>query len=208
MRAETSRKDTNYYKYFMVYKPYGMVCRFTAESPGQSTLAELKPRLPEDVYPIGRLDKDSEGLLLLTNDPALNNRLLHPKFRHRRTYRVQVERLPTPEALLQLAQGVVIATEKGPYRTLPAEVRLLADPPAVPERDPPVRFRAAIPTAWLELTLTEGKNRQVRRMCAAVGFPVLRLIRIQIQELHAGHLTPGHIIELEQHVLFRQLLIL
>lgn len=193
------------YRYFIAYKPYGMATRFTAEAPGQSTLADLKPRLPDTVYPLGRLDKDSEGLLLLTDDPALNHRLLDPRFRHRRTYWAQVEGIPMPEALEKLRQGVLIKTEKGPYPTLPAEAHILAPPPAVPERNPPIRYRASIPDTWIEITLTEGKNRQVRRMCAAVGYPVLRLIRVRIQALELGELEPGRVWELEREELFRRL---
>ncbi len=189
----------------MAYKPYGMLTRFTPDTPGQTTLAGLSPRLPDAVYPLGRLDKDSEGLLLLSDDPALNHRLLDPRFRHRRTYWAQVEGIPTPEALEALQKGVLIKTEKGPYRTLPAEASILAPPPAVPERNPPIRYRASIPDTWIEITLTEGKNRQVRRMCAAVGYPVLRLIRVRIQELELGALAPGQVREMERGELLRKL---
>lgn len=188
------------YRYFVLYKPYGMLSQFTQEVPGQRTLAELKPLLPEGVYPIGRLDKDSEGLLLLTNDPQLNQRLLNPRFGHRRAYLAQVEGIPTAEALQKLAQGVDISTERGIYRTLPAEASLLSDPPTLPDRQPPIRFRVQIPTSWIALTLTEGKNRQVRRMCAAVGFPVLRLVRVRIEGLELGHLQPGEVREITRSV--------
>ncbi len=196
------------YRYFLLYKPYGVLSQFTQEVPGQRTLAELKPLLPNDVYPVGRLDKDSEGLLLLTNDPQLNQRLLNPRFGHRRVYLAQVEGIPTAEALQKLSQGVDISTEQGMYRTLPAEVSLLSAPPTLPDRHPPVRFRAQIPTAWMTLALTEGKNRQVRRMCAAVGFPVLRLIRTRIEGLELGHLQPGEVREIKRNLIeekiFRQ----
>ncbi len=196
------------YRYFILYKPYGMLSQFTQEAPGQSTLATLKPLLPDDVYPVGRLDKDSEGLLLLTNDPQLNQRLLNPRFGHRRTYLAQVEGVPTAETLQKLAQGVDISTPKGLYRTLPAEASMLSAPPTLPERQPPIRFRAQIPTTWIALTLTEGKNRQVRRMCAAVGFPVLRLVRIRIGALDLGDLQPGEAREITRRLLeeriFRQ----
>ncbi len=193
------------YRYFMIYKPYGMLSQFSEETPGQITLAALKPVLPGGVYPVGRLDKDSEGLLLLSDDPSLNHRLLDPRFRHRRTYWVQVEGIPSADALRQLQHGVGIKTDKGRYLTLPAEVKILELAPPVPDRHPPVRFRAAIPTSWIELTLTEGKNRQVRRMCAAVGFPVLRLIRIRIGQLELGELEPGQVWELNRGELFRLL---
>lgn len=181
------------HQYLTLYKPYGMLSQFTAETPGQITLADQQPPLPKGVYPVGRLDKDSEGLLLLTNDARLNERLLHPRFGHRRTYRVQVEGIPSSEALERLRHGVSIKTDKGIYTTLPAELALLSEAPQVPERVPPVRFRAAIPTSWLDITLMEGKNRQVRKMCAAVGFPVLRLIRIRMESLQLGDLLPGEV---------------
>lgn len=193
------------HRYFLVFKPYGMLSQFTEDTPGQVTLAGLETLLPSDVYPVGRLDKDSEGLLLLTNDPSLNHRMLDPRFGHTRTYWAQVEGIPTPEALQRLASRVVIKTEKGPYQTLPAQARLLEQAPPLPDRNPPVRYRAAIPTAWLELSLREGKNRQVRRMCAAVGFPVLRLVRISVQQVHLGNMLPGDVLEIGQQELFRQL---
>ncbi len=124
------------------------------------------------VYAVGRLDLDSEGLLLLTNDGRMQHRLSHPKFAHRRQYWVQVERQPDEAALAKLREGVSIRS----YQTRPAEVKAIAEPD-LPPRDPPIRCRQHIPTAWLEITLTEGKNRQVRRMTAAVGFPTLRLVR-------------------------------
>lgn len=139
------------------------------------------------VYAAGRLDRDSEGLLLLTDDGEMQHRLTDPRYRHPRTYWVQVEGLPTISAIEQLARGVEI---RG-YRTLPAQVRLLEGEPPVWVRNPPIRFRKNIPTAWLEITLTEGRNRQVRRMTAAVGLPTLRLIRIAIGNLRLQELQPG-----------------
>jgi 23S rRNA pseudouridine2457 synthase len=157
------------------HKPYGVLCQFTPDQPGQRTLAEFG--FPAGVYPVGRLDLDSEGLLLLTDEAGFNHRLLDPKTAHPRTYLAQVEGIPTPDALARLRRG---GLEIQDYRTLPCRARLLDPAPQVAPRDPPVRFRKAIPTAWLELQLTEGKNRQVRRMTAAVGFPTLRLIRTAI----------------------------
>lgn len=190
------------YRYYVAYKPYGMLSQFTPDQPGQRTLAELSASLPKDVYPVGRLDADSEGLLLLTNDPRLNARLLRPERGHERTYWAQVEGIPTEEALEALRQGVVIRIHGTPYRTRPARVRLLEGPPELPPREPPIRLRKSVPDRWIEITLTEGKNRQVRRMCAAVGYPVLRLVRVQIGALRLGegplrHLLPGEVKEVE-----------
>jgi 23S rRNA pseudouridine2457 synthase len=126
-------------------------------------------------------------LLLLTNDGQMQHRLSNPRFGHPRTYWVQVERIPDQEALRRLSEGVVIQD----YRTRPALVQLLPDEPLLPPRDPPIRFRKNVPTAWLEMTLTEGRNRQVRRMTAAVGFPTLRLVRVAIAHLHLVGLEPG-----------------
>lgn len=143
------------------------------------TLADVPYSFPKEVYPVGRLDHDSEGLLLLTDDKPLMNRLLSPQFAHPRTYWVQVEGEITPQAAAQLAAGVAISINGKSHQTLPADVRIIPEP-LLPPRMPPIRFRAAIPTSWLAITLTEGKNRQVRRMTAAVGFPTLRLVRAAI----------------------------
>ena len=140
-----------------------------------------------DVYPVGRLDMDSEGLLLLTNDGLLKYRLLHPRYGHWRTYWAQVERIPDNEALRRLAEGVVIA---GGYRTRPARVRRI-EPPELPPRPMPIRYRKTVPTCWLEISIREGKNRQVRRMTAAVGHPTLRLVRVAIGPLRLDGLEPG-----------------
>jgi 23S rRNA pseudouridine2457 synthase len=176
-------------RYFLIYKPYGVLSQFTPEAAGQRTLADVF-RLPGGVYPLGRLDQDSEGLLLLSDDPALNHLLLDPRHAHPRSYLAQVEGLPSAEALQRLAAGVEIRVQGRAYRTLPARVQAVAAP-SLPPRDPPIRFRKTVPDAWVELTLTEGKNRQVRRMCAAVGLPVLRLVRVAIGGLGLGALTPG-----------------
>lgn len=165
-------------------KPYGVVSQFTPLA-GHPTLAGFG--LPKGVYPAGRLDHDSEGLLLLTSDGALQKRLTDPRHGHPRTYWAQVERVPGPEALKALAAGV--ALKDG--RTRPCAARLLDAEPDLPPRDPPIRRRKNVPTAWLELTLTEGKNRQVRRMTAAVGHPTLRLVRARIGRLSLEGLPPG-----------------
>ena len=157
-----------------LHKPYGVLSQFTPELPGQRTLAEFG--LPKDVYAIGRLDQDSEGLLLLSDEKPLVDRLLNPKRAHPRTYHALVEKVPTPETLSTLASGVMIQGQ----RTLPCKASLLDPQPTYPPRDPPVRIRQSIQDAWIALTLIEGRNRQVRKMTAAVGHPTLRLIRVQI----------------------------
>lgn len=168
------------------HKPYGVLCQFTPDLPGQRTLAEFG--FPVAVYPVGRLDLDSEGLLLLTDEAGFNHKLLDPKTAHPRTYLAQVEGIPTAEALRRLERGGI---EIQGYRTLPCRARLPDPAPEFPPREPPVRFRKAIPTSWLELQLTEGKNRQVRRMTAAVGFPTLRLIRIAIGGFSGKDISAG-----------------
>ncbi|MGG6263625.1 pseudouridine synthase [Leptolyngbya sp. AN03gr2] len=173
------------YRYLLFYKPYNVLSQFTNDSPTErSTLKDFIP--VQNVYPVGRLDHDSEGLMLLTDNGALQHRLSDPKFHHSKTYWVQVENIPTESAIAQLRKGVTIQN----YRTRPAIVDRL-DEPDLPPRNPPIRFRKNIPTAWLEITLTEGKNRQVRRMTAAVGFPTLRLVRVAIAKLQLTGLSPG-----------------
>jgi 23S rRNA pseudouridine2457 synthase len=171
-----------------LHKPYGVLSQFTPE-PGSRwrTLAEFG--LPKGVYPLGRLDADSEGLLLLADEPGLNSRLLDPERGHPREYWVQVERVPEADALARLAAGVVLDGRP----TRPGRARRLDPPPALPPRDPPVRFRRNVPDCWLALELTEGRNRQVRRMTAAVGHPTLRLVRARIGALKLGELglAPG-----------------
>ena len=166
-------------------KPYGVLSQFTPDHPGQRTLSEFQ--LPPGVYPLGRLDRDSEGLLLLSDEPGLNTKLLDPKNAHPRTYWAQVEGEVTEEALQKLRAGVVIEGKM----TRPAEAKRIH--PDLPPREPPIRQRQNIPTSWLELTLHEGRNRQVRKMTAAVGFPTLRLLRVAIGQFHLpSDLTPGH----------------
>ena len=167
------------------HKPYEVLTQFT-RSEGRRTLKEFI-NVPA-VYPVGRLDHDSEGLLLLTNDGHLQHRLSDPRFEHPKTYWVQVERVPSAVAVNQLSSGVDIQG----YRTKAAQARLFeAEPAPLTPRDPPVRFRKTVPTAWLELTLSEGRNRQIRHMTAAVGHPTLRLIRVAIGALQLGTLAPG-----------------
>jgi 23S rRNA pseudouridine2457 synthase len=168
-----------------LFKPYDVLCQFS-DVDGRDTLKTFVP-IP-GIYPVGRLDRDSEGLLILTNDGRLSHRLTDPRFAHPKTYLVQVERVPGPEALEALRRGV----DLNDGRTLPAQVELLAEPPALPDRSVPIRFRKNVPTAWLRLTIHEGRNRQVRRMTAAVAHPTLRLVRIAIGPISLGDLAVGH----------------
>lgn len=167
------------------HKPYGVLSQFTPDGSPNRTLAEFN--LPRTVYPIGRLDADSEGLLLLSDEPELNEELLHPSNAHWRTYWVQVERVPTEEALGTLRKGVLVQD----YRTRPCQVKILDPQPTITPRNPPIRMRKNVPDTWLEVQLTEGKNRQVRRMTAAVGHPTLRLIRVGIGKFGLNDLGVG-----------------
>lgn len=176
-----------------------MLCQFTKEVESHVTLADFID-LPKNVYPIGRLDKDSEGLLLLTNDNQLKTRLLDPKSKSAKTYWAQVDGEITPQAINKLRKGVDIKHNKKVHHTLPAKVNKINNP-KVEERTPPVRFRANIPTSWVELTIVEGKNRQVRKMCAAVGFPVLRLIRVGIKNLRINGIQQGACIQINKNKL-------
>ncbi|MFZ1508973.1 MAG: pseudouridine synthase [Anaerolineae bacterium] len=171
-------------RYFLLNKPYGVLCQFT-DPAGRPTLADWFPVTA--MYAAGRLDTDSEGLLLLTNDGDLIHRLAQPACKQPKTYLAQVERIPDAAALLSLRQGVVIEGR----RTQPAQVELLDAAPILWERPVPIRFRLSVPTAWLRITLTEGRNRQVRKMTAAVGFPTLRLVRVSIGPFEIGDLQPG-----------------
>lgn len=166
-------------------KPCGVLSQFSIDGSPNRTLAEF--RFPPRVYPLGRLDADSEGLLLLSDERDLNTTLLDPRLGHRREYWAQVERLPTPEALQKLSKGLRVQERQ----TLPCRAWLLDPQPELPPRDPPIRFRKSVPTCWIGLELVEGKNRQVRRMTAAVGHPTLRLIRVRIGRLELRDLPAG-----------------
>jgi len=191
------------YQYFITYKPFQVLSQFSP-SEGKATLSAFC-KVPSDVYPLGRLDYDSEGLLLLSNDPGLNHRLLHPSFRHEREYWVQVEGKATTEALQALEAGPIISLEGKSYHTKPCTAEAFDTEPLVPDRVPPIRFRRAIPTSWIRLVLTEGKNRQVRRMTAKVGLPTLRLIRYRVEQVRLEGLAPGDCIRLDGPVLFERL---
>ena len=181
-------------QYFIFYKPYEVLSQFSAEG-DKKTLSDYLGHLSKDIYPVGRLDYDSEGLLILTNDKPLTHRLLDPKFAHQRTYWVQIEGEITTEAIQQLSNGVVININGKQYKTKPAIAKKMTEP-SLPERNPPIRFRKNIPTSWIALSLTEGKNRQVRRMTATVGFPTLRLVRYSIGKVNIDSMQPGECIEI------------
>lgn len=169
----------------VLHKPYGVVSRFTPDGSANRSLADFG--LPNGVWPIGRLDADSEGLLVLSEDRRLRARLLDPQLGHPRRYAAQVERIPADEALRRLESGILLDGRL----TRPARAELLAADPGFAPRHPPIRERKTVPTAWIALTLTEGRNRQVRRMTAAVGHPTLRLVRVSIGALQLGGLAAG-----------------
>jgi 23S rRNA pseudouridine2457 synthase len=178
------------FRYLLFNKPFGVLPQFS-DKLGRPVLKDFLP-FP-DIYPVGRLDFDSEGLMLLTDDGALNHLMSSPKYKQPKTYWAQVEGVPEEKELEPLRRGVVIEGKK----TLPAKVKMIEEPPLWP-RVKPIRFRKNIPTAWLEITLYEGRNRQVRKMTAAVGFPCLRLVRVGIGSLGLGELKPGEFREIEK----------
>lgn len=171
--------------YIAFYKPYGILSQFTSDDP-KETLSNFN--LPKGVYPAGRLDKDSEGLLILSNDGTFIDQLLNPKFDKEKIYWVQVENIPSEDSLNVLRKGGIQIQD---YKTKPAKVHIIEPQPVMPERDPPVRFRKSIPTCWLEIKISEGKNRQVRRMTASINHPTLRLLRQQVGKYKLGELNPG-----------------
>lgn len=167
------------------HKPYGVLSQFTSDGSPNRPLAEFG--FPKNVYAIGRLDADSEGLLLLSDEAKWNDRLLNPRHAHEREYWAQVERIPTRESLDKMEKGLVIQG----HQTLPCRAWLLEPQPEMPPRVPPIRFRKSVPDCWVGLELVEGKNRQVRRMTAAIGHPTLRLVRVRIGQFWLGNLPPG-----------------
>lgn len=178
-----------------MYKPYGVISQFTPEHERQS-LADFG-QFPKDVYPVGRLDADSEGLLLLTNDNELKHKLTEPKFNHAKTYYVQIEGIPDHVKLEKLRNGIIIERKK----TKKSEIKFLDFEPELPLRSVPIRYRKNVPTSWLEITLTEGRNRQIRKMTAAIGHPTLRLVRKSIIFLSIKGLSPGTYRELTEEEL-------
>jgi len=190
-------------RYFIIYKPYQVLSQFSES--GDKKILKTYFKVPADVYPVGRLDFDSEGLLLLTNDKKLNHRLLNPLFAHERTYWVQVDGNISQQAINHLQSGVNINVDGKNYHTKKCKATLFAIGPDVPDRIPPIRFRKYIPAPWISLTLTEGKNRQVRKMTAAVGFPTLRLIRHSIGLINIDGLMPGDMKEMESKEVYQKL---
>ena len=190
--------------YCIIYKPFNVLSQFTSGE-GKQTLKDFFD-VPIDVYAVGRLDYDSEGLLVLTNDKKLNHHLLNPSFAHDREYWVQIDGEINDEAIDDLQRGVDITVDGKTYRTKKCTAARFKIPPVVPERNPPIRFRKNLPTSWIKLILTEGKNRQVRKMTAAVGFPTLRLIRYRLEKCSIELLQPGEMRILTQgeayHFLF------
>jgi 23S rRNA pseudouridine2457 synthase len=182
------------FKYFLLYKPFNVLSQFTDEGDKKGLGSVFD--FPKDVYPVGRLDADSEGLLILTSDTRLNQKLLNPTNGHWRTYQIQVEGIVTDDDLSKLMKGVVIKVDGKEHYTRPAKARRI-ETPELPERFPPVRYRKTVPDTWIELSLTEGKNRQVRKMTAAVGFPTLRLVRVAIGNIRMENPASGKVVELD-----------
>jgi len=191
------------FRYFIIYKPYQVLSQFTSQE-GKQSLKDYFD-VATDIYPVGRLDYDSEGLLLLTNDKELNHRLLNPSFAHEREYWVQVDGNITSQALQQMQNGLAITIDGKEYLTKKCKATLFEKEPLVPLRNPPIRIRKKIPTSWIRLILTEGKNRQVRKMTAKVGYPTLRLIRNRIEKIELESMQPGDMIELSKKIIHKKL---
>lgn len=183
--------NPNKFKYYLLNKPYGVLTQFT-DKEGRKTLGDVY-KFPKDVYPVGRLDMDSEGLLFLTDDKSLTDHLLNPENKNEKEYYVLVERIPAEEELDELRRGVMIQGKK----TQPAKVKIIDDP-GFPERVPPVRYRKNITDCWLSIVITEGRHRQVRKMTAAIGHPTLRLVRVRMKNLLLGEMKPGETRELTE----------
>jgi 23S rRNA pseudouridine2457 synthase len=191
------------HKYFVAHKPFNVLSQFTAHE-GKKTLKDFFD-VPVNVYPVGRLDYDSEGLLILTDDKSLNDYLLNPLHNHEREYWVQVEGNITPGAIVQLKKGVAININGKTYQTKKCFAEIIMQPAEVRERNPPIRYRKNIQESWLRLVLTEGKNRQVRKMTARTGFPTLRLIRYRIEKITLENLQPGEMKTLSHTELYNLL---
>jgi 23S rRNA pseudouridine2457 synthase len=192
-------RSTNY-QYFAIYKPFHVLSQFST-SDDRHTLKDFF-HVPTSVYPVGRLDYDSEGLLILTDDPQLNHQLLHPSFAHEREYWVQVEGDIGEQGLQQMLSGLTITIDGKPWLAKARIAEKFNELPPVSERTPPIRFRKNIPSSWIRLTLTEGKNRQVRKMTAKAGYPTLRLIRYRIGGLELASLSPGNMLSMKRQELY------
>jgi 23S rRNA pseudouridine2457 synthase len=190
------------YKYYIIHKPYKILSQFSDENgnPGLGSVYNL----PKNIYPVGRLDLDSEGLLILTDDKSLNNKLLNPNHKHKRTYWVEVDGIPDQQKLDQFSTGIQININGKRHQTVLCEVKLI-EPENVDERVPPVNYLKHPGRCWLEIKLTEGKNRQVRRMTAAIGHPTLRLIRVAIEDLHLFPLKSGEIAQVSEKLIYQKL---
>jgi 23S rRNA pseudouridine2457 synthase len=186
--------------YFFIHKPYKVLSQFSPQE-GKQVLKDFF-EVPVDLYPVGRLDYESEGLLILTNDKQLNHALLNPLFKHEKEYWVQVEGQIDQKAIQELQQGVIINIDDKWYKTKPCSAEKFPSSPPVAERIPPVRFRKNIPTSWIRIILTEGKNRQIRKMTAKVGFPALRLLRYRIEKLTLEGLGPGEMRRTDKESLY------
>ena len=183
------------FKYYKLYKPYGVLSQFTPDHPDQTCLKDLL-NVKTDIYPVGRLDKDSEGLLLLSNDPSLNAWILHPANKKKKIYWVQLEGIIQEENIQELLAGITIRVKGKDHFTKAKNVKIIEKEPTLPDRNPPIRIRKNKPTSWCEIEISEGKNRQVRRMFAKVNYPVLRLVRVQIDDVYLDKMSPGELQEL------------
>jgi 23S rRNA pseudouridine2457 synthase len=190
-------------RYFIVYKPYQTLSQFTSAL-NKKTLADYFS-VPKNIYPVGRLDEDSEGLLILTNDKKLNHHLLNPENEHDREYWVQVEGEITNDAVMQMQQGLQLNIKNKTSQTKTSIVTIFNKDPEVCDRIPPIRYRANIATSWIKIILKEGKNRQIRKMTAKVGFPTLRLIRVRIVDIELKNMKPATMIELSQKSIYKKL---
>lgn len=189
-------------RYFVVHKPFGYISQFSNEH-HHKTLADLDFKFPKNCYPVGRLDTDSEGLLIVSNDKNITELLLNPKNKHSRIYYAQVEGLLNEERIFQF-KHLIISINGKEHRCKKAEIKSI-EPPRFPERNPPVRYRKTVPDCWVEIKLTEGKNRQVRRMTAAIGLPTLRLVRVSIENLNILPFEPGKVDEYTKEEIYKLL---
>lgn len=187
---------------YIIYKPYKMLSQFTS-SHNKVCLDALDFTFPKNVYPLGRLDENSEGLLILSNDKKLNFKLLDPQFEHKRIYHVQLQGSITKQAIKQIETGITIALDSGPYTTLPCKAKIIKKPKNLQLREQPISEK--LETSWIELTLTEGKYHQVRKMTAGVGYPCIRLIRIAIEDIRLEQMQPGDVRELNPSSIYKKL---